>query len=149
MPLIVRRLRVADLPILEMMEADAMQKFPGRAGWLETYGKLVERALAEEPEGILIADYDGRVIGGAIVRQRGAHGLTGIKHAVLLMLTVAQGLKDQGVATRLVRVAEAYSKARGCESMTVNLPADSGTDAEVFKAAGYRVMSWELERSLK
>ncbi len=149
MPLIVRRLRVSDLPILEMMEADAMQKFPGRAGWLETYTKLVERALAEEPEGILIAEYDGRVIGGAIVRQRGAHGLTGIKHAVLLTLTVAQGWKDQGIATRLVREAEAYSKARGCESMTVTLPADSGTDAEVFKTSGYRVMSWELERSLK
>ena len=49
----------------------------------------------------------------------------------------------------LLREAEAYCKARGAEVLTLQLPADAGEDADVFKESGYQVAGWELERSLK
>ena len=64
-------------------------------------------------------------------------------------LTVAQGWRGQGIGERLLREAEAYLKSREVESLALTLPADAGEDAELFKAAGYRVLGWELERNLK
>lgn len=149
MPLIVRRVKVQDISTLENFEADAAKRFPGRVGWMEAYRQVVDRSLSEEPEGILVAEYDGRPIGAAIVRARERHPLTGLKYGQMLTLTVAQGWKGQGVDTRLLREAEAYLRSRGCESIALSLPADAGEDAELFKTAGYRVLAWELERQLK
>lgn len=148
MPLLVRHVRVQDLPALERLEAETVKRFPARQGWLETYGKLMQRALEEEPEGLLVAEVDGHVVGGAIVRQRGSHPVNGHTHGMLYALTVAPIWRSQGVAQRLLKEAEAYLKSRNCTSLHVNLPMDAGDDAELFKAAGYSVGGWELLRPL-
>ena len=106
MPLVVRRVRVADVPVLEALEAEACKRFPARRGWLETYRRLVEATLRDEPEGLLVADFDGRTIGGAIVRQRGLHPVSGATYGHLEALTVAPGWFDQGVHERLLKEAE-------------------------------------------
>lgn len=148
MPLVVRRVRVADVPVLETLEAEACKRFPARLGWLETYRRLVEATLRDEPEGVLVADFDGRTIGGAIVRQRGLHPVSGATYGHLEALTVAPGWFDQGVHERLLKEAEAYLKVRGCQRMTATLPTDAGIEAELFRHAGFAVASWELERVL-
>lgn len=148
MPLIVRHVRVKDLPALERLEADTVKRFPARQGWLETYGTLIQRSLEEEPEGLLVAEVDGHVVGGAIVRQRGPHPVNGHPHGQLYALTVSHNWRTHGVAQRLLKEAEAYLKSRGCVSMHVNVPTDAGDDTELFKAAGYHVGSWELLRPL-
>ncbi len=150
MPLIVRRLKVMDLPVLETLESESAKRFPSRAGWIEHFRKVMEVATSEEPEGVLVAEYDGRVIGAAVVKTLGAHPFTGLKHGELQALTVAPGWRGQGIDARLVREAEAYLKSRGCETLITRLPADAGPEeSALFKGAGYRVAGWELERGLK
>jgi ribosomal protein S18 acetylase RimI-like enzyme len=149
MPLIVRRVKVQDISTLEQFEADVVKRFPSRTGWLEAYRRVIENSLSEEPEGILVAEYEGRPIGAAVVRAREHHPVTGVKYGQLLTLTVAQGWRGQGIDTRLLREAEAYLRSRGCESIALTLPADAGDDADLYKGAGYRVLGWELERTLK
>ena len=150
MPLIVRRLKVMDLPVIETLEQESSKKHPLRAGWMEHFRKLMEVATSEEPEGVLVAEYDGRVIGAAVVKTLESHPFTGVKYGELQAVTVAPGWKGQGIDARLVREAEAYLKSRGCETLVTRLPADtSAEDSQLYKGAGYKVVGWELERSLK
>lgn len=148
MPLVVRRVKVMDIPVLESLELETVKRFPARTRWIETYRQLIEKALSEEPEGLLIADYEGRAVGAAIARVRGAHPLTGAAQGRLEALTVAPAWRAQGVAERLLKEAEAYFKSRGCKVMSLSLPADAGADGELFKASGFKVSAWELERAL-
>jgi ribosomal protein S18 acetylase RimI-like enzyme len=148
MALVVRRVKVADLSALEVLEQENLRRFPGRPRWPETFRQLVETTLSEEPEGLLVADFDGRTIGAAVVRQRGAHPLTGTPCGRLEALTVAPGWRNQGVSERLMKEAEAYLKAHGCQTIVVNLPVDAGADGELYKQAGFTVAGWELERRL-
>lgn len=148
MPLVVRRVKVADLPVLETLELETVRKFPSRTKWMESFRAIIESALSEEPEGILVADYDGRAIGAAIARVRGHHPHHGARIGRLEALTVAPGWRSQGISERLIKEAEAYLKSRECEVMCVALPSDAGADGEVFKTTGFKVASWELERSL-
>jgi len=148
MPLVVRRVKVMDLPVLESLELETVKRFPSRTRWMETYRQLMEKALAEEPEGLLVADYEGRAVGGAIARVRGLHPFTGAPQGRLEALTVAPAWRTQGVAERLLKEAEAYFKSRGCRVMTTSLPADAGAEGELFKGSGFKVAGWELERPL-
>jgi ribosomal protein S18 acetylase RimI-like enzyme len=79
MALLVRRVKVTDLPMLEAIEKESQKRFPGRKGWMETYRKSVERALTDEPEGILVAENDNKLVGAIIVQQRGKHPVTNQK----------------------------------------------------------------------
>lgn len=147
MPLAVRRVKVSDLPVLETLELETTKRFPTRTRWLETFRTMIESALSEEPEGLLVADYDGRAIGVAVARVSGAHPFTGQALGRILALSVAPGWKAQGIGERLLREAEAYLKSRGCQVITLSLPSDAGADGDLFKQAGFRVSAWELEKS--
>lgn len=148
MPLVVRRVKVQDLVVLESLEAESTRSFPARKGWMETYRSLVEKALSEEPEGLLVADYEGRAVGAAIARVRGPHPVTGDEHGRLEVITVAPAWRAHGIRERLVKEAEAYLKSRGCKLMVTSLRSDAGAEGELFKASGFKVAAWELERSL-
>lgn len=147
MPLAVRRVKVMDLPVLESIEAQVVKSTPTRTHWLETYRRLLEAALSEEPEGLLVADFDGHAVGAAIARLKGPHPLTGEPMGRLEALTVATAWRPHGVAERLLKEVEAYFKSRGCRVMAVTLPTDA-TDAGPYKSAGFSVAGWELERRL-
>lgn len=148
MPLVVRRVKVQDLVVLESLESESARSFPARKRWMETYRSLVEKALSEEPEGLLVADFDGRAIGAAIARVRGPHPLTGEEHGRLEALTVAPAWRAHGIRERLLKEAEAYLKSRGCKVMVTTLRADAGADGDLFKNSGFKVGGWELERTL-
>lgn len=147
MPLAVRRVKVTDLPVLELLELETAKRFPSRKRWIETFRSMLETSLSEEPEGLLVADYDGRAIGVAVARQSGVHPLTGQSLGRILALSVAPGWKSQGIAERLLRESEAYLKSRGCQVIAFSLPSDAGADGDVFKNAGFKVSAWELEKS--
>lgn len=147
MPLVVRRVKVTDLPVLELLELETAKRFPARTRWIETFRSLLESSLSEEPEGLLVADYDGRAIGAAVARVVGPHPFTGQQLGRILALSVAPGWKSQGIGERLVREAEAYLKSRGCQVIGFSLPSDAGSDGDVFKQAGFKVSGWELEKS--
>lgn len=148
MPLVVRRVKVQDLSLIEALEQDSVRSFPARKRWMETFRSLLERSLTEEPEGLLIADYDGRAVGAAIARVRGAHPVTGDEHGRLEAITVALSWRAHGVKERLLKEAEAYLKSRGCRLMVTTLQSDAGAEGELFKQSGFKVASWELERAL-
>jgi ribosomal protein S18 acetylase RimI-like enzyme len=149
MPLVVRRIRVSDLPVLDAIENEITARFASRAGWMETYRNLLDIALAKEPEGVLVADFDGRPIGAAIARVAQNHRVTGQKHGVVEAITVAPAWKPQGIAERLLKESEMYLKSRGCEIVTVSIPESMGSDSDIYKNGNYRVIAWELEKSLK
>jgi ribosomal protein S18 acetylase RimI-like enzyme len=146
MPLAVRRVKVTDLPVLETLELETTKRFPARTRWVETFRALIETTLSEEPEGLLVADYDGRAIGVAVARVVGPHPLTGQSLGRILVLSVAPGWRTQGIAERLLKEAEASLKSRGCQVIAFSLPSDAGADAELFKQAGFKVASWDLEK---
>ncbi len=147
MALTVRRLQIVDLPTLERTEAERDQRFK-RPGALATFRKLVEETLSAEPEGLMVADLDGRVAGLAIARQRGNHPSSGRPHGRVEYLAVTPGFETLGITARLVREAEAYLRSRGCTALHVLLPADDTGDAGLFKSTGYQVVAWELEKLL-
>jgi ribosomal protein S18 acetylase RimI-like enzyme len=147
MPLVVRRVKVTDLPVLELLELETAKRFPARKRWIETFRTLLESSLSEEPEGLLVADYDGRAIGAAVARVGGSHPFTGQALGRIHALSVAPGWKGQGIAERLLLEAEAYLKSRGCLVITFSLPSDAGADGDVFKQAGFKVSAWELEKT--
>lgn len=149
MSLLVRRLKVLDIPALEALERETVDRHPGRKGWLDTYRKHVERSLSEEPEGFFVAELNAIVVGGAIARQRGAHPMTGAKHGQLLALTASPAYSRYNVAQRLLLESSLYLKSRGCRSMTVWCPIDlDPKEIDVFKSGGFSVVSWELEKQL-
>lgn len=148
MTLAVRRVKVSDIPVLEGFESETVKRFPLRKRWMETYRGLLEEALSDEPEGVLVADFEGRAVGAAIARVRGLHAVTGAVEGRLEALTVAPGWRSHSVAERLIQEADAYFRSRGCQVMTMQLPVDAGADASVFKEKGFSVAGWELERPL-
>ena len=87
------------------------------------------------------------VAGWAAVRQRGIHPMTGLKYGHIFHLSVALEFRRHGAGARLLREAEAYLRARGCESIHLSMPVDDPAIAEIFKQAGYRLFAWELERT--
>jgi ribosomal protein S18 acetylase RimI-like enzyme len=149
MALTVRRLQILDLPSLEKTEAARAKRLPGRAGALAGFRKQIEQALSREPEGLMIADQDGHILGLAIARQRGAHPVSGLKHGRLEHLSDAEGLEAPAVTTRLLKEAEAYLRSRGCEAIYLSLPADDSGDAQLLKDSGYRVVAWELAKGFR
>ena len=82
------------------------------------------------------------------MQQRGKHPVTRQTYGALLSLTVSEKARGAGVGKRLIKEAEAYLKARGCESLALRLPADAGTDAKLFQESGFQVVAWELEKPL-
>jgi ribosomal protein S18 acetylase RimI-like enzyme len=146
MPLVVRRVRITDLPVLESLEREAAKRFPARTRWIDTFRGMLETSLSQEPEGLLVADYDGRPVGAALTHLAGPHPYTGQLCGRIRAIAIAPGWRDQGIAERLLKEAEAYLRSRGCVVVAITLPSDAASDANLFKQAGFRVAGWELEK---
>lgn len=149
MALFVRRLRIADLPLLEEIEAAHEKASPDRKGWLERVRKLIMLALSDEPEGLLIADLDGKVVGWAAARQRQLHPLTddGVGH--ILHVSVAPQVRKQGIGQRLMRECEAYLRTHGCVGVRISVTSNDVASERLVKKAGYAVTSHDLYRRFK
>ncbi|SME88174.1 Ribosomal protein S18 acetylase RimI [Tistlia consotensis] len=80
-----------------------------------------------------LAERDGRLLGYALVLF---HGQTAL--ARLYSLAVAQEARGQGVARRLLTVAEADALAEGCAVLRLEVRADNAPAIALYRDAGYR-----------
>ena len=98
--------------------------------------RMIDGALAVRPESLLVAVLDGVVVGAVIAGFDGVRGW--IYH-----LAVAPAHRRRGIATRLLRDAEAALRARGCSK--INLQVRATNDGVV---AFYRALGYEIEERL-
>jgi ribosomal protein S18 acetylase RimI-like enzyme len=140
---------VSDLPQLEELEYAQAELFPDRPGWAAHFRGLVERVLGEEPEGLMIAERDGKVVGWAAARPGGIHPTRKVPFGEVLHLSVLPAEQRAGVGRRLLREAEAYLRSRGCERIRLWVPTESDPARGLFLKQGYQVTGVEMERKLK
>src|SRR5262245_50345746 len=133
MALLVRRLKVPDLPALELIEAARSQGVSWQAVWLSRFRELVETTLSEEPEALRVAELDGEVVGLAVARPRGLHDASKVTYGAILHLSVAPGFESRGVGERLLRECEAFLRSRGCELVLVSWSADAPGGLSLFE----------------
>lgn len=146
MPLFVRRLRILDLPRLEEIESQHEKQNPARKGWVERVRKLIDLALSDEPEGLLIADLDGRVVGWAAARRQQLHPLASEGFGYVLHISVAADVRRQGLGARLLRECEAYLRARGCHGIRISVGIEDVASQQLMKKLGYGATTAEMER---
>ena len=128
----IRSFREADrLPLVQLWSAVFPADPPRNAP-----DRMIDGALAVRPESLLVAVLDGVVVGAVIAGFDGVRGW--IYH-----LAVAPAHRRRGIATRLLRDAEAALRARGCSK--VNLQVRATNDSVV---AFYRALGYELEERL-
>src|SRR5207249_10331335 len=84
----------------------------------------LHRLIARDPEALLVADDDGRVVGTLIVGWDGWRGN-------LYRLAVSPDARRRGIAGSLVEEAERRLAARGCRRVSA-LGIGSEEDAEAF-----------------
>jgi ribosomal protein S18 acetylase RimI-like enzyme len=144
----VRRIRLTDLPMLERFEAHTPRPAGVAERYMERYRAMLETALSKEPGGFLVAEHNQETVGAVVARVTGPHPMNGLSSGRIETLTLSPAHPGQGVGERLLKEAEAYLRSHGCRIISLNLPADAGQAGELYRTAGYRVASWELEREL-
>ena len=128
----IRSFREADrLPLVQLWSALFPDDPPRNAP-----DRMIDGALAVRPESLLVAVLDGVVVGAVIAGFDGVRGW--IYH-----LAVAPAHRRRGIATRLLRDAEAALRARGCSK--INLQVRATNDGVV---AFYRALGYEIEERL-
>ena len=103
----IRSFREADRPQLERLWSEVFPDDPPRSA----PARMIDGALAARPESLLVAELGGVVVGAVIAGWDGVRGW--IYH-----LAVAPAQRRRGIATRLMRDAEATLRALGCSKMT-------------------------------
>ena len=96
-------------------------------------GSLIDRKLNVDPELLLVAILDGRLVGAVMAGFDDVRGW--IYH-----LAVEPAYRRRGIATRLVRAAEAALLARGCPKVNLQVRA---TNEDVV--AFYRALEYDVE----
>ncbi len=94
--------------------------------------RMIDGALAVRPESLLVAELDGAVVGAVIAGFDGVRGW--IYH-----LAVAPAHRRRGIATRLLRGAEAVLGARGCSKINLQVRATNESVVAFYRALGYQI----------
>lgn len=149
MSLFVRRLRISDFPRLEEIEAAHERAQPDRTGWLNRVRQLIQLALSDEPEGLMIADLDGKVVGWAAARQRQLHPLEGEGYGHIFHISVDPQHRRAGIGQRLLRECEAYLRTHGCNGVRINVMVGDAAGEKLMKKSGYAPTASELERRFR
>ena len=116
-------------------DVDALVSFWAEAG--ENHHRpadgvaLVESLLSRDPDSLVIAELDGRIVGTVIAGWDGWR-------AHLYRLAVAPELRGRGIARLLVRHAEARLAELGAIRFDAMVLADNATGAAAWSAMGYR-----------
>jgi len=95
--------------------------------------------LARDPDSLLLAEYDGRLVGALVAAWDGWRGN-------MYRLAVDPDERRRGVATALVSEGERRLSARGARRVTVLLGAEDEAATGVWAATGYerdeRIARW-------
>ncbi len=98
--------------------------------------RLIDGALAVHPESLLVAELDGALdctIVGAVIA-----GFDGVR-GWIYHLAVDPAHRRRGIATRLVRGAEAALSARGCSKINLQVRATNESVVAFYRALGYQI----------
>jgi ribosomal protein S18 acetylase RimI-like enzyme len=94
--------------------------------------RMIHGALAARPESLLVAELGGVVVGAVIAGWDGVRGW--IYH-----LAVTPSQRRRGIATRLMRDAEATLRALGCPKINLQVRATNQGVVAFYRALGYQV----------
>ena len=94
--------------------------------------RVIEGALKARPETLLVAECAGALVGAVIAGFDGVRGW--IYH-----LAVAPTHRRRGVATRLMRAAEAALRALGCAKINLQVRAANSEAVAFYRQLGYEV----------
>jgi hypothetical protein len=93
---------------------------------------LIDTKLTVDPELLLVAILDGRLVGAVMAGFDGVRGW--IYH-----LAVEPAYRRRGIATQLVRTAEAALLARGCPKVNLQVRATNPDVVAFYRTLGYQV----------
>jgi ribosomal protein S18 acetylase RimI-like enzyme len=91
----------------------------------------IERLRAQDGDGVLVAELDGRIVGALIAASDGWRGN-------MYRLAVDPSHRRRGIARRLVAAGEAHLRKLGVTRVTALVEADDSVAAGLWEATGYR-----------
>ena len=92
----------------------------------------IDRKLAVDPEGFLVAEFAGRVVGTIMAGYDGHRGW-------LNYLAVDPGTQGRGLGGRLVREAEHVLGRRGCSKINLQIRTANESAVEFYRSIGYEL----------
>jgi ribosomal protein S18 acetylase RimI-like enzyme len=90
----------------------------------------VERLLGHSPDGLLVAEIDGRVVGALVAAWDGWRGN-------MYRLAVLPSYRRRGIARRLVEEGHARLLAKGARRVTALVGSDEEEAKSLWRALGY------------
>lgn len=90
----------------------------------------IDRKVGVDPEGFLVADLDGRVVGTVMAGYDGHRGW-------INYLAVDPGTQGRGLGGRLVREAEQLLGRRGCAKVNLQIRTSNETAVDFYRSIGY------------
>jgi ribosomal protein S18 acetylase RimI-like enzyme len=124
----IRSFREADRPQLERLWSAVFPDDPPR----NAPDRMIDGARGARPGSLLVAEIDGAVVGAVIAGWDGVRGW--IYH-----LAVSPLHRRRGIATRLMRRAEAALRALGCPKINLQVRATNQSVVAFYRALGYQV----------
>ena len=132
----IRSFREVDRPQLQPLWTEVFPDDPPR----NAPDRMIDGALGVHPESLLVAELGGagdrvgdRVIVGAVIA-----GFDGVR-GWIYHLAVAPAHRRRGIATRLMRGAEAALRARGCSKINLQVRATNQSVIAFYRALGYQL----------
>ena len=90
----------------------------------------IDRKVAVDPEGFLVAVVDGRVVGTVMAGYDGHRGW-------INYLAVCPDVQGNGLGGRLVRRAEDVLARRGCPKVNLQIRTSNDAAVEFYRSIGY------------
>lgn len=134
----------------EIIDAVAIARLMPQLGYERTVDEVrarIEELSGSNSDAIFVADRDGRIAGVASIHLVPMFHAAG-SIARLTALVVDQSVRRSGVGAALVRAAEAFGTAGGCERMELT-SGDHRTEAHRFyETIGYQRVSQRFIKPL-
>jgi len=103
-----------------------------RSGHASTSDRLddVERLIAESPAALLVAEWDGEIVGALVAAWDGWRGN-------MYRLAVRDGHRRQGIGLALIRAGEDYLRQCGARRITALVAFEDEVAGGFWESAGY------------
>ena len=128
LPYSIRAFRPSDREQLIALWSAAFPDDPSR----NAPDRLIDAKILVQPDLLLVADRDGRVIGATMV------GYDGFR-AWIYHLAVAEDQRRKGIGTALLREAEDRLRALGCPKLNLQVRSTNAAVIDFYRRAGYVV----------